>query len=273
MPNWCWNNLVITPSENDEAGEGFKQLRAKLLFMVDDMEASPNIWGGAFDYLVGRAGDYDEVDGWYEHNIREYGSKWQKSAKDFMESLEDDGECITMGFDTAWSPVTEFSKKLSKQYRLNIEHTFDEQGDWFAGKLLVDDGEVEEEFCESYYKGTYLIDTDDFWERISSDMENWFDDLDDAQDYYDDHMKELSTFLSPAELIRFKKEFDDELENTRITNEMLESSGLVNWKDYLVNGEKMKFTGCHNRVYNFMNEGRDYLTFKTLPEIKELELI
>jgi hypothetical protein len=156
---------------------------------------------------------------------------------------------------------------------LNIEHTFDEQGDWFAGKLLVDDGEVEEEFCESYYKGTYRIDADDFWERISNDMECWFDDLDDAQDYYDDHIKELSTFLSPAELIRFKKEFDDELENARITNEMLESSGLENWKDYLVNGEKMKFTGCHNQVYNFMTEAREYLTFKTLPEIKELELI
>lgn len=270
MPNWCWNHLTISSSDNDE--NGIKQFRAKLLFMVEDMESSPEVWGGAFDYLVGRADDYDEVNGWYDHNIREYGSKWQKSAKDFIESLEDDGETITISFDSAWSPVTEFSKKLSKQYRLNIEHTFDEQGDWFAGRLIVDDGEVEEEFCDTYYKGTYKIDSCDFWEQLTNNMECWFDDIDEADDYYQSTLKELKTFLSTEELAQFNKDYNEALDTARIEQEMIEASGLENWKNYEVAGEEMLFIGCQNRKFAFRKPDYTQVYFDELPaDIKRLE--
>lgn len=272
MPNWCWNHLTISSSDNDETGAGIKQFRAKLLFMVEDMESSPEVWSGAFDYLVGRADDYDEVDGWYDHNIREYGSKWQKNPKDLIESLEDDGETITMGFDSAWSPVTEFTKKLSEQYRLNIDHTFDEQGDWFAGQLLVDDGEVEVEFCDTYYKGTYKIDSCDFWEQLRNNMECWFDDIDEADDYYQSTLKELKTFLSKDELAQFDTEYNEQLETARIEQEMIEESGLENWKNYEVAGEEMIFIGCQNRKFAFRKPDYSQVYFDELPtDIKRLE--
>ena len=61
MPNWCWNNLIISPSDSDESGEGMKRLRAKLMFMLEDMTANPKVWGGSYDYLVGRENDWDEM--------------------------------------------------------------------------------------------------------------------------------------------------------------------------------------------------------------------
>ena len=218
MPNWCWNNLSISPSESDESGEGMKKLRAKLLFMVEDMKANPKLWGGAFDYLVGREADYDDVDGWYDHNIRVYGSKWQKSAEDFMASLEDDGEFISIGFDSAWSPVVGFTKLLAKQYRVHIEHTFDETGDWFAGKLEVDCDEVIEEFCLDYYAGTYRIDKDLFWHEIRSNMEYWVEDEEDeAREQYASTLKQLD-FLSPEELKQLDDEFNEALEDYKNEN-------------------------------------------------------
>jgi hypothetical protein len=211
MPNWCWNNLIISPSDSDESGEGMKRLRAKLLFMVEDMTANPKVWGGSYDYLVGRENDWDEIEGWYYHNLRVYGSKWQKSAEDFIEAVEDDGECITMGFQSAWSPVVGFTQLLSSQYRLHIEHTFDETGDWYAGKLVVDSGEILEEFCLDYYAGTYKIDEDLFWHEIRSNMECWVeDDEDEARSQYASTLKQLD-FLSPEELKQLDDEFNKAL--------------------------------------------------------------
>ena len=181
MPNWCNNSMTITSSESDTTQEGIKRLRAKLLFIEDDMKENPKVWGGAYDYLVGREDDWDEIDGWYEHNIRVYGSKWQKSAQEFLEVLEDDDETITMNFDSAWSPVVGFTKLLSSQYRLHIEHTYDETGDWYAGKIVVDDGIVLEDFCLDYYAGIHKIDEDYFWHELENNMEDWFDDMDEAK--------------------------------------------------------------------------------------------
>lgn len=271
MPNWCNNSMTITPSESDATQEGIKRLRAKLLFMEDDMKANPKVWGGAYDYLVGREDDWDEVNGWYDHNIRVYGSKWQKSAEEFMSVLEDDGECITMNFDSAWSPVTGFAQLLSKQYRLHIEHTYDETGDWYAGKLLVDDGVVLEEFCLDYYAGIYRIDSDYFWHELENNMEYWFeDDLEEAQESYENTLKQLD-FLNAEELKEYEKLYREGLEYAQKKEKMEKKAGLEHWKEYLVNGQKLKYTGW-NTEYRFYDENNQYVSFEKLPKgIKPVE--
>ena len=266
MPNWCWNNLIISPSDSDESQEGIKNLRAKLLFMVEEMKENPKLWGGAFDYLVGREDDWDEVDGWYEHNTRVYGSKWQKSAEDFMEGLEDDGECIVMGFQSAWSPVTGFSQLLSSQYRLHIEHTYDETGDWYAGKLVVDSGEVIEEFCYDYYKGQYFIDSDLFWHEIENNMEYWFEDgLDEAKEQYASTLKQID-FLDTDELKKLNTMFKEGYKYAKKKEKMEEKAGLEHWKEYLVNDQKLKYTGWEDNSYRFYNSSNELIFFRKLPK-------
>jgi hypothetical protein len=257
--------MIITSSESDTTQEGIKRLRAKLLFMEDDMKANPKVWGGAYDYLVGREDDWDEVDGWYEHNIRVYGSKWQKSAEEFLSVLEDDDETITMHFDSAWSPVTGFAKLLSSQYRLHIEHTYDESGDWYAGKLVVDDGDVLEEFCLDYYAGIYRIDEDLFWHEIDNNMEYWFeDDMAEIKESYERTLKQLD-FLNAEELKRFNTLYKEGLKYAKKKNKMEKVAGLEHWKEYMVNGQKLKYTGW-NDIYRFYDENNGYVEFEKLPE-------
>lgn len=269
MPNWCFNSVTITASESDSTQEGIKRFRAKLLFMEDDMKSNPKVWGGAYDYLVGREDDWNEEGGWYEHNIRVYGSKWQKSAEDFLSVVEDDGECISMSFDSAWSPVTGFIKLLSSQYRLHIEHTYDETGDWYAGKLLVDDGIVLEEFCMEYYAGTYRIDADYFWHEIQNNMEYWFEeDMDEIKENYERTLEQLD-FLDEGELKEFERLYKEGLEIAKTRQKMekkAEKVGLKHHNDYLIDGKKLKYSGWVHDSYNFYDEQRQYVHFKKLPK-------
>ena len=264
MPNWCNNSMIITSSESDTTQEGIKRLRAKLLFIEDDMKENPKVWGGAYDYLVGREDDWDEIDGWYEHNIRVYGSKWQKSAEEFLEVLDDDDETITMNFDSAWSPVVGFTKLLSSQYRLHIEHTYDETGDWYAGKIVVDDGIVLEDFCLDYYAGIHKIDEDYFWHELENNMEDWFDDMDDAKESYARTLKQLD-FLDAEEMSKFNKLYKDGLAYAKKRNKMEKKAGLENWKQYMVNGQKLKYVGWID-AYKFYDEKNQYVEFEKLPE-------
>ena len=264
MPNWCNNSMIITSSESDTTQEGIKRLRAKLLFIEDDMKENPKVWGGAYDYLVGREDDWDEIDGWYEHNIRVYGSKWQKSAQEFLEVLDDDDETITMNFDSAWSPVVGFTKLLSSQYRLHIEHTYDETGDWYAGKIVVDDGIVLEDFCLDYYAGIHKIDEDYFWHELENNMEDWFDDMDDAKESYARTLKQLD-FLDAEEMSKFNKLYKDGLAYAKKRNKMEKKAGLENWKQYMVNGQKLKYIGWID-AYKFYDENNQHIEFESLPE-------
>ena len=264
MPNWCNNSMIITSSESDTTQEGIKRLRAKLLFIEDDMKENPKVWGGAYDYLVGREDDWDEIDGWYEHNIRVYGSKWQKSAQEFLEVLEDDDDTITMNFDSAWSPVVGFTKLLSSQYRLHIEHTYDETGDWYAGKIVVDDGIILEDFCLDYYAGIHKIDEDYFWHELENNMEDWFDDMDEAKESYARTLKQLD-FLDAEEMSKFNKLYKDGLAYAKKRNKMEKKAGLENWKQYMVNGQKLKYVGWID-AYKFYDEKNQYVEFEKLPE-------
>jgi len=264
MPNWCNNSMIITSSESDTAQEGIKRLRAKLLFIEEDMKANPKVWGGAYDYLVGRENDWDEIDGWYEHNIRVYGSKWQKSAEDLLEVLEDDDDTMTMNFDSAWSPVVGFTQLLSSQYRLHIEHTYDETGNWYAGKIVVDDGIVLEEFCLDYYAGIYRIDSDYFWHELENNMEDWFDDMDEAKESYNRTLKQID-FLDADELKKFKTLYKDGLAFAKKREKMEKKAGLENWKQYMVNGQKLKYIGWID-AYKFYDENNQHIEFENLPE-------
>jgi len=66
-----------------------------------------------------------------------FGSKW------FEPHLERvDKNTLTISGDSAWSPVSEFFRKLSETYNLDIESDYEESGMDFAGYFNCKNGEV-----------------------------------------------------------------------------------------------------------------------------------
>jgi hypothetical protein len=278
MPNWCSNFLTITPSSNDAEGKGFKNFKAKMSLVQDDMNETKEVWTGVCDYFVGHEDDFET--NWYDHNCRVYGAKWQVSLEDFVGNYDDQDDCITLSFDSAWSPLTEFSKKLAGIYNLNIEHQYEERGNWFAGQLIVDGDEVIEEWSDGYWEGLYKIDSDHFFEMISNDFECWTEDVmeeissydseevvtEKATEYFDE--KELE-FLTTDELDELRNDFVKYVKEELVNNKIVEEAGLEQWKYYMIDGKPSRFVGYSNNAFNFNNK-EGWFNLKELP--KEIEL-
>jgi hypothetical protein len=278
MPNWCSNFLTITPSSNDAEGKGFKNFKAKMSLVEDDLKETKQVWTGVCDYFVGHEDDFESD--WYEHNCRVYGAKWQVQLEDFIGNSSDQDDCITLSFDSAWSPLTEFTKKLASIYNLNIEHQFDESGNWFAGQLVVDGDEVVEEWSDGYWEGLYKLDSDHFFEMISNDFECWTEDVmeeissydseevvtEKATEYFDE--KELG-FLTTDELDELRNDFVKYVKEELVNNKIVEEAGLELWKYYMIDGKPSRFVGYSNDAFNFNNK-EGWFNLKELP--KEIEL-
>lgn len=148
MPNWCNNLLTIESKE------------VKELLQSD---------GGLFESLVGKfpekylhdekiVGLSDElIDGkyfnWYEHNISEYGTKWDVLISNIdIQVLGDD---MSLSFETAWSPPLEFCRKLSEKFNTQVVIEFSEYGVGFGGRYIFDGGEQIESVDMSYMEWMY----------------------------------------------------------------------------------------------------------------------
>lgn len=263
MPNWCSNFVTISPSSNDTEGKGFKNFKAKMSLIQDDMTETKEVWTGVCDYFVGHEDDYES--NWYDHNCRMYGAKWQPSLEDFVSNYSDQDDSITLSFDSAWSPLTEFSKKLAIAFNLNIEHQFEEMGNDFAGQLVVDGDEVMEEWSAGYWEGLYQIDDDHFFESISNEFECWTEDLMDEIDSNDtdEEVTEKATeyfdnremdFLPKDKLEELRNDFINSVKEEIKNNKIIEASGLELWKYYTIDGKPSRLIGYSNNAFNFNNK-------------------
>ena len=139
----------------------------------------------------------------------------------------------------------------------------------YAGKLLVDDGIVLDEFCMEYYAGTYRIDADYFWHEIQNNMEYWFEeDMDEIKENYERTLEQLD-FLDEGELKEFERLYKEGLEIAKTRQKMekkAEKVGLKHHNDYLIDGKKLKYSGWVHDSYNFYDEQRQYVHFKKLPK-------
>lgn len=99
------------------------------------------------------------VDNWYDWHCNYWGTKWDVDA---TEDDSDDVERISLGFDSAWSPPSEWVKKVAKDYpSLEFLLEYEEGGCAFKGTLEIceDKGKFEDK-CWDWYGDCGDCDTD-----------------------------------------------------------------------------------------------------------------
>lgn len=153
-PNWCSNYLTI--SHKDPAMIS----RAKKAFEE----------GAFFNEFVPLP--EDQKDNWYDWHCNNWGTKWD-IANPFI-TCEEKG-CITVAFDTAWSPPIEFYRKIEEQ-GFDVDATYHECGMGFLGE--------------------YANGNDDCYEYDFTDQ-NWRDNIPEhlIQDFNLDEEYELCEFV------------------------------------------------------------------------------
>lgn len=178
MPNWCSNTIVIRGDES--------KLKT-ILEKIGEIKGEDKF--KLFETLIGIDPNIETI-GWYESNLRRFGTKWDVSADE--SNVEFSEGMITISPDTAWSPPVKFCEALANEYGVNVSVTFFEPGCDFAGRITFDEnGEIIEDIEETFLGGLYLMDKDAFWSDI-----NEYDFPLDYEKTPEDYVKENFPFLN-----------------------------------------------------------------------------
>lgn len=118
MPNWCSN--CISFEGNEKAMETLRK-------DVASIEDGHCIFTALTDYKE----EWCYVD-W----CNEFGTKWSVRMNDDIR--DEMVGCDYFNCDTAWSPCTEFVKKVCKKYGVEGRIEYSEGGDDFAGIVEID---------------------------------------------------------------------------------------------------------------------------------------
>jgi hypothetical protein len=149
MPNWCSNGLTLThedPAMIDRVIKGKGGILQEFVPCPQDL----------IDTVAGSFGDNDQQKAlveqqarnvekygyatWYDHNIAEWGTKWDVSA-DSIERM--DPNTVSLSFESAWSPPTGAYEKLF-ELGFGVKAYYYEPGMCFVGKW--------EDGCDDYYE-------------------------------------------------------------------------------------------------------------------------
>jgi len=115
MPNWCYNNVDITATTEEQKA---------LLHRVSTAEAAD----GFFE-LLRPLGEWD-----YNNSLANWGTKWDVEVMD----IDYDGDTLSTSFDSAWSPPVALYEYLKEQ-GFEVSANYYEPGMDFAGEWT--DGE------------------------------------------------------------------------------------------------------------------------------------
>jgi hypothetical protein len=110
---------------------------------------------------------------WYEHNINEWGTKWDVSS-DNVEIV--DANTVTAGFDSAWSPpITAYERLIELGFE--VEAFYYEPGMGFVGKWVDGIDEYYELGGEdsTTVRASIGEELDDYF-GISESMADWGED-------------------------------------------------------------------------------------------------
>jgi hypothetical protein len=214
MPNWVYNTLSVSGSKEKIAE--FKELAGRKaptgfdsetgVLTYDNKEEVLSFWNfkepkdkavyfGASDY---KPEGYDSwtmeermahsmkfsSDGWYDWNIREWGTKWDACDVD----LNDDSETsLGYSFNTAWSiPEPVFVAMVQKFPTLDFEFWSEEEQGWGA-EFTSSDGDEDGERSLIMTKEWDIPDShQDYVDRDREDSCNCASDPDDDEYWYDD---------------------------------------------------------------------------------------
>ena len=187
MPNWCYNSLTISGTNEN----------VNLIYdTIDNLKDNEGIFVG----LIG-LGDVDEVEyhngGWYEHNLQRFGTKWDVSKDYLLDfNIEDIGNNETklhISFSTAWSPPDNFVLAFTEKYQVSVDIQSEEGGCdyFFNGTAYKGEWLVKEVF--TYNEGQYLFNKEHFWESIvESEIESF---LDRGIELTNEYVKKIFPFI------------------------------------------------------------------------------
>jgi hypothetical protein len=179
MPNYCFNELVIT---------GEKQQ------LVDFIQANSSTEDGEqFEPLLfSKAVPEPELEpgGWHDWRVEHWGTKWEPECTDQVPPREegyqtlddfwvfdDNTDSAFIGFDTAWSPPIEWLEQVSALYPdLVFSMSYEEPGMAFRGVAQGKNGIIDD-FCENY---TPEFEDDEDWEDSVDNTESEDDFFEEA---------------------------------------------------------------------------------------------
>lgn len=172
MPNWCYNNLDITATNDEqkamlekvskaEAADGFIGMFMPLPEILKDTTspAPADLDEDLRNAMIAQTG----YDNWYDWQVAKWGTKWDPE----IVSCEFDGETLSVSFDSAWAPPTAFYDWLVEQ-GYEVFATYYEPGVDYAG--IYDDN------------GDRTIDN--VSEVARSDESEWSDDFVELNEVY-----------------------------------------------------------------------------------------
>lgn len=120
MPNWCYNNLDITATTDEqkamlervsraEPEDGFIGMFLPLPEALKET-TSPTPQPGQANYK-GEQPVVDGFDNWYDWQVANWGTKWDPD----LQGADFDGTTLSVSFDSAWSPPMAFYEWLHEQ--------------------------------------------------------------------------------------------------------------------------------------------------------------
>jgi len=118
-----------------------------------------------------------------------FGSRWFHA--DWERQSETSG---VLNGDSAWSPVSEFFRKLSEVYQLEIESEYEECGSDFGGWYNCKNGEVSKDVCTSYHAFRFIQEDTEFFYTLLADIED-----DSSWESIDDMDEEFIALLSETQ--------------------------------------------------------------------------
>lgn len=215
MPNWVYNSMSVSGSKETiaefkelagrKAPTGFNSETGELTY--DDKEEVLSFWNfkepeNKYAYFGDAHGTkpegYEgwtkeqqlahdlkfEGDGWYDWNVREWGTKWDACDVD----LNDDSETsLGYSFSTAWSiPEGAFIAIVQKFPTLDFEFYSEEEQGWGA-EFTSSDGDEDGERSLIMTKERDIPNShQDYVDRDREDSCNCQSDPDDQEYWYDD---------------------------------------------------------------------------------------
>ena len=199
MPNWCDNTIQI--SGNADAIKRLKEFVGRPLTQDGEEIKEPlyslaNIMPSTPDAtpMLGDMSKSTGHDDWYHNNINTWGTKWDVCGNVYMSNYTDGDESISYSFDSAWSPPTPTTERLSEIFpELIITHTYYETGCDFWGIETYKAGEMTDEVGGSIDHSA--------WERLGMDCY--------ACEQYEEDPEENGEYLysdCPASIANEKKE-------------------------------------------------------------------
>jgi hypothetical protein len=146
MPNWCYQNLVVTGNKVETR----KFLKA--IYKPEDYDELGRTINAHYDMnqlvpIPDESEWTDSLDSFFGGALGVWGSKW--GACD-IEIDDKDSYPLHLRYMSAWSPCDKLIENISKQFpKLVFGYSCTEEADFFAGWELYCDGEkIAEDMCD-----------------------------------------------------------------------------------------------------------------------------